>query len=93
MLMLELEWEEYREVTDFDAHLAYMEGFHKRYMVANKVMKAWAEMVRPMDIEIIAPQHGPLFRGKDMVGRFIEWSAGLECGIDLITRLFRLPVA
>lgn len=84
---------EYLEVTDFDAHLAYMEGFHRRYMVANRVMKAWADMVRPMDIEIIAPQHGPMFRGKDMVGRFIEWCAGLECGIDLMMPLFKLPAA
>ena len=84
---------EYLEVTDFDAHLSHMEGFHKRYMVSNRVMKAWADMVRPMDIEIIAPQHGALFRGKEMVGRFIDWCAGLECGVDLIVPLFKLPVA
>jgi flavorubredoxin len=83
----------YREVGDFDAHLPYMEGFHRRYMTSRKVMRAWAEMVRGLDIEMIAPQHGALFRGKDMVARFIDWCADLECGIDLITPTFRIPAA
>jgi flavorubredoxin len=84
---------EYREVTDFDAHIPYMQGFHQRYMASNKVMKAWAEMIRGLDIETIAPQHGAYFRGKDMVKRFIDWSADLECGVDLICPVFKLPVA
>jgi len=84
---------EYIMVDDFDSHLAYMEGFHRRYMVANRVMKAWADMVRPLDIEIIAPQHGALFAGKKLVRRFIDWCAGLQCGVDLITPTFKVPVA
>lgn len=84
---------EYWEVTDFDAHLRYMEGFHRRYMASNKVMKSWADMVRGLDIEIIAPQHGAYFKGKDMVGRFIDWCAELQCGIDLICPLFKVPSA
>jgi flavorubredoxin len=83
----------YREVTDFDAHLRYMEGFHRRYMCSRVVMRAWANMVRPLDIEMIAPQHGALFRGKDMVRRFIDWCAGLECGVDLIAPKFKIPTA
>jgi flavorubredoxin len=83
----------YIRVSDFDAHLRFMEGFHRRYMVANRVMKAWAEMVRPLDIEIIAPQHGAYFQGKEMVDRFIKWCAGLQCGVDLITPMFKLPKA
>ena len=84
---------DYVEVTDFDAHVRFMEGFHRRYMCSNKVMKAWAEMVRPLDIEIIAPQHGAYFKGKTMVNRFIDWCAGLECGVDLITPMFKVPAA
>jgi len=79
-------------VRNFDAHLPYIEGFHRRYMTSNKVMKAWANMVRTLDIEIIAPQHGAFFAGKEMVNRFIDWCADLECGIDLITPLFKPPV-
>ena len=82
---------EYAEVSDFDAHIPYMEGFHRRYMASNKVMKCWADMVRGLDIEIIAPQHGAYFKGKDIVGRFIDWCAGLQCGLDLISPLFKLP--
>ncbi len=70
-----------------------MEGFHRRYMCSRRVMRAWAGMVRDLDIEIIAPQHGALFRGKDMVKKFIDWCADLECGIDLITPTFKIPVA
>ena len=81
----------YIRVSDFDAHLQYMSGFHKRYMASNKVMKAWADMVRDLDIEIIAPQHGAYFQGKDMVRQFIEWCAGLQCGVDLICPMYKLP--
>lgn len=72
-----------REATDFDAHLKYMEGFHRRYMANNKALRNWAQMVRQLDIEIIAPQHGALFRGKAMVERFIAWCEQLQCGTDL----------
>jgi flavorubredoxin len=83
---------DYTIVPDFDAHIPYIEGFHQRYMVSRRVMKAWADMVRPLDIEIIAPQHGAMFKGKEMVRRFIDWCADLECGVDLITPLFKVPV-
>ena len=81
----------YREVPDFDAHLQYMEGFHRRYMSSNAIMKAWANMVRPLDIELIAPQHGALFRGKEMVGKFIDWCEHLECGIDVMAPNLAVP--
>jgi len=80
-------------VPDFDQHLRYMEGFHRRYMASNRVMAAWANMVRSLDIEIIAPQHGAYFKGKDMVDRFIKWSASLQCGVDLIVPTFKVPTA
>lgn len=77
----------YREVADFDAHIQYMEGFHKRYMASNKMLRAWAAMVRQLDIEIIAPQHGALFRGKEQCRRFVDWCDSLMCGVDLIETL------
>jgi len=82
---------DYYIVSDFDAHVPHMEGFHRRYMAANKVMRAWAQMIRGLDIEMIAPQHGAVFKGKEMVRRFIDWCEGLECGVDLIVPIFRLP--
>jgi flavorubredoxin len=83
---------DYREATDFDAHLRYMEGFHRRYMVSGRALKAWAAMVRQLEIEIIAPQHGALLRGRGLVERFIAWCEGLECGLDLMLDKYKLPV-
>lgn len=77
----------YRDVTDFDAHVQYMEGFHRRYIASNKAMRLWAAMVRKLDIETIAPQHGAMMRGRPMVERFIAWCEGLECGLDLMKEL------
>jgi flavorubredoxin len=81
----------YEKVQDFDEHLRYMEGFHRRYMGSGRVMKAWAGMVRNLEIDIIAPQHGALFQGTEMVRRFIDWCSNFECGIDLITPKFKVP--
>jgi len=81
----------YQEVPDFDAHLPYMEGFHRRYMASGRALKAWVEMVRPLEPEILAPQHGAFFRGREMVNRFLDWCADLRCGVDLLPPAFRLP--
>lgn len=76
--------QDYDEVTNFDTHEQYMAGFHRRYMGNAKAMSLWASMARQLDIEIIAPQHGALFRGKAMVDRFIDWCDGFPCGTDLL---------
>jgi flavorubredoxin len=79
------------EVKDFDKHIPLMEGFHRRYMSGAAAMKGWAAMVRQLPIEIIAPQHGALFRGKEMVNRFIDWVDGMPCGMDLMADGYRIP--
>lgn len=79
-------------VPDFDRHVKRMEGFHRRYMVSNKVCRLWANMVRQLDIEMIVPQHGPYFSGKAMCKRFIDWVESLSCGVDLISQQdYQLP--
>ncbi len=83
--------QDYQEVTDFDAHVRHMEPFHRRYMPSRRVLQAWAAMVRQLDIELIAPQHGAFFRGRPLVERFISWCEGLECGIDLMLDRYKLP--
>jgi flavorubredoxin len=82
---------EYREVKDFDAHLQVMEGFHRRYMASQEAMRLWVDMVRPLDIEMIAPQHGAVFRGRRNVDLFLDWCAGLACGVDRMKDVFRVP--
>ncbi len=78
-------------VSDFEAHRPYLESFHRRYMGSTRAMSLWANMVRTLDIETIAPQHGPLFQGKDIVAQFVDWATGFECGIDALEHLFTVP--
>jgi flavorubredoxin len=74
--------EDERVVSDFDAHVRFMRGFHERYMGSTRALKLWLGLVRTMDIETIAPQHGALFRGPEMVARFLDWLDELEVGAD-----------
>ena len=76
--------EDYRIVRDFEAHIQYMEGFHRRYMTSTKAIKLWLDLVRQLDIHTIAPQHGALFQGQEMVQAFLTWLDGLEVGVDEI---------
>ena len=57
-----------------------MEYFHRRWMPSNKAKNDWIARVRKLDIDILAPQHGALFRG-DMVHKFLDWFERLEVGI------------
>lgn len=71
-------------VDDFASHLPHIEGFHRRYMCSNRAARFWAEAVSKMDVDMIAPQHGPVYRGR-AVKDFLSWFKELECGIDLMT--------
>ncbi|MCH7342056.1 MBL fold metallo-hydrolase [Pelomonas sp. CA6] len=80
-----------RIVKDLGPHIARMEGFHRRYMVSNKVLRLWAAMVKDLDIAMIVPQHGSPMAGP-AVGQFIDWIRELDCGIDLMgTQNYRVP--
>jgi flavorubredoxin len=63
--------------------LPAMLAFHRRYMVSNKILRLWADMVSGLKIDMIAPQHGAPLVGA-AVGEFIAWARGLQCGIDLM---------
>ncbi|MDD5366827.1 MAG: MBL fold metallo-hydrolase [Gallionellaceae bacterium] len=79
-------------VAEFQAHIAKMEGFHKRYMVANKACRFWANMVRTMDVEMLVPQHGRWFKGKEVIAAFLAWIENLQCGLDLFSQdNYRFP--
>ena len=84
---------QYEVVEDFEAHLQYMEAFHRRYMPSEEVCRQWARMAWHMDIERIAPQHGAMFEGEAMVKRFIDWVANLRCGASLLLEqgMYRSP--
>lgn len=74
---------EYEFVNDFATHLPFIEGFHRRYMGSNKAARYWVEAVSQLEIDIIAPQHGPIYRGA-AVTDFLNWFRELQCGIDLM---------
>ena len=67
-------------VDNFDAHTEKMRYFHQRWMPSNRAKTAWIERVRNLDIDIMAPQHGRLFKGDD-VKRFLDWFDALQVGI------------
>jgi flavorubredoxin len=46
-------------------------------------------MVSKRKIDMIAPQHGAVFRGES-VKKFLEWFRNLKCGVDLIDNLYSL---
>jgi len=79
-------------VTEFAQHIPVMEGFHRRFMGSNKILRLWVNMVRELDPDWIVPQHGRSFKGKQIIGEFLDWLEGLQCGIDLMTQdSYRLP--
>lgn len=81
----------YTIVKNFDDHIQYMVDFHRRYIASNKALQLWAAMVRRLDIETIAPQHGAVLAGKENVNRFIDWISQLPCGLDVMEDFYKLP--
>lgn len=71
-------------VEDFDQHIPHMKSFHQRYMASNKACRIWVNRARKLDIDMIVPQHGSPFVGKEMVARFFDWISQLKCGVDLM---------
>ncbi|RLA17471.1 MAG: MBL fold metallo-hydrolase [Gammaproteobacteria bacterium] len=67
-------------VDDFNAHVEKMRFFHQRWMPSNQAKRDWIDRVRKLDIDIMAPQHGRIFRGDD-VKRFLDWFESLQVGI------------
>ena len=67
-------------VTDFEQHIKFMKGFHQRWMPSNQAKQDWVRRVKKLDIEMMVPQHGRIFRG-DNVAKFLDWFEALEVGI------------
>lgn len=78
----------YTYVEDFDNHLKLMEGFHKRYLASNTVIKKYLNRISRLDIQIIAPQHGAIIYKKEHIERFFNWLGNLRCGVDISDELY-----
>jgi flavorubredoxin len=70
-------------VRELAPHIPLMEGFHRRYMVSNKILRLWARMARQLDIAMLVPQHGAPIEGRAAIDDFFDWVESLQCGIDL----------
>ena len=66
--------------TDFDKHNKHAKKFHQRWMGSNQAKLQWCRRVSDLDIDMLCPQHGSIYTGKD-VHRFIDWFSSLEVGV------------
>ena len=67
-------------VENFDRHIRHAEAFHRRWMGSERAKRDWCSRVSQLDIDMLCPQHGAIYRGAD-VKRFIDWFAHLEVGV------------
>lgn len=67
-------------VKDFPKHIPNMKLFHQRWMPSAQAKNDWCKRVRSMDVDMMAPQHGRIFKG-EQVNNFVNWFEGLEVGI------------
>lgn len=70
-------------VKDFDRHIGYAKGFHQRWMGSPEAKRLWCERVAAMKIDMLCPQHGAIYQGRD-VERFINWFSELQVGTGLL---------
>lgn len=66
-------------VENFDRHIRHAEGFHRRWMGSERAKRDWCARVSRLDIQMLCPQHGAIYRGAD-VERFVDWFSHLDVG-------------
>lgn len=66
-------------VNNFDRHIKYAEGFHRRWMGSDIAKRVWCERASAMSIDMLCPQHGAIYCGDDVM-RFINWFDELVIG-------------
>lgn len=76
-----------KNVDNFEEHRVFLESFHSRYMASNRFCRAWVKCVRQYEVEIIAPQHGSLFKG-EMAQHFLAWFENVEGGLEQCDKLY-----
>ncbi|MGC9106279.1 MAG: MBL fold metallo-hydrolase [Thermoprotei archaeon] len=83
----------YLIVEDFEEHKKYMEAFHRVYLANKKALDVWLNLIKGLDIEIIAPQHGAVFEGEN-VKKFLDWLRSLDrVGADLLEEYLAKGIA
>lgn len=72
-------------VDNFNKYLPHIDSFHKRYMCSNKAIRAWMKHIEKLEIDMLVPHHGRIYKGKAL-HQFIDWLSNLQCGIDLFDK-------
>ncbi len=67
-------------VENFDEHISKMKMFHQRWMPSNRAKNNWINRIRKLDVDMMCPQHGRIFKGDD-VKRFLDWFENLDVGL------------
>ncbi len=78
-----------KNVDNFEEHRPFLESFHSRYMASNQFCRAWVKCVRHYEVEMIAPQHGSLFKAQ-MAQDFLGWFENIEGGLEHCNTLYGL---
>lgn len=66
-------------IEDFDQHIEKMRYFHQRWMPSEAAKLDWIKRVRLLDIDMMCPQHGRIFKG-EQVTLFLDWFEQLPVG-------------
>ena len=66
-------------VDSMERNAPKMRKFHQRWMPSNEAKLDWIRRVRGLDINIMAPQHGRLFK-PPFVHEFLDWFEALPVG-------------
>lgn len=66
-------------VDSIENHIPKMQFFHQRWMPSNSAKNDWIARVRKLDIQYMCPQHGRIFKGKQ-VTEFLDWFEQLQVG-------------
>lgn len=64
-------------------YMEAMKAFHEPYMPSKDILKRVIERIERYPVEIIAPQHGSILKGRQ-VKEAMEILKDLDCGIDFI---------
>jgi flavorubredoxin len=72
-------------VENFEEHIPKMKLFHQRWMPSNSAKQDWINRVRKLDIDMMLPQHGRMFKGEN-IGKFLDWFEQLQVGSAVSNR-------
>ena len=69
-------------VENFEEQIPKMKLFHQRWMPSNTAKNNWIKRIRELEIDMMLPQHGRIFKGDD-VQRFLDWFESLTVGVAI----------